>query len=71
MRNEEVLQREKERNILQVIKRRKARRFVYILRRSCLIKHTIEGKAEGRIEVTGRRGRRRWKLLEDLKDARG
>ena len=72
MRNEEVLQREKEdRNILQVITRRKAKRIVYILRRSCLLKHVIEGKAEGRKEVTGRRGRRRRKLLEYLKDVRG
>jgi hypothetical protein len=30
----------------------------------------IEGKLEGRIEVTGRRGRRRKQLLDDLKDKR-
>ena len=71
VRNEEVLQREKEeRNILQTIKRRKAKWIVYILRRSCLIKNIIEGKAEERIEVTGRLGRRRRKLLENFKDAR-
>jgi hypothetical protein len=28
----------------------------------------IEGKLEGRIEVTGRRGRRRKQLLDDLKE---
>jgi len=31
----------------------------HILRRSCLLKHAIEGKIERRIEVTRRRGRRR------------
>jgi hypothetical protein len=31
----------------------------------------IEGKLEGRIEMTGRRGRRRKQLLDDLKKKRG
>jgi hypothetical protein len=31
----------------------------------------IEEKIEGRIEVTGRRGRRRKQLLDDLKEKRG
>jgi hypothetical protein len=30
----------------------------------------IEGKLEGRIEMIGRRGRRREQLLDDLKDKR-
>jgi hypothetical protein len=30
----------------------------------------IEGKLEGRIEITGRRGRRCEKLLDDLKGKR-
>jgi hypothetical protein len=30
----------------------------------------IEGKLEGRIEMTGRRGRRRTQLLDDLKERR-
>jgi hypothetical protein len=30
----------------------------------------IEGKLEGRIEMTGRRGRRRMQLLDDLKEKR-
>jgi len=34
------------------------------------LKHVIEGKIEGRIEVTGRRGRRHKQLLNDLKEAR-
>jgi hypothetical protein len=33
-------------------------------------KHAIEGKIEGRIEVTGRQGRRRKQLLDDLKETR-
>jgi hypothetical protein len=59
VRNEEVLYRVKEeRNIVHTIKRRKANWIGHILRRNCLLKHDIEGKLEGRIEVTGRRGRR-------------
>jgi hypothetical protein len=33
-------------------------------------KTRIEGKIEGRIGVTGRRGRRREQLLDDLKEMR-
>ena len=36
-----------------------------------VLKRVIEGKIKGRIEVTGRRGRRRRKLLDDLKERRG
>jgi hypothetical protein len=69
VRNEEVLHRVKEeRNILHTIKRRKANWIVHILRRKCLLKHVIEGKLEGRIEMTRRRGRRRKQLLDDLKE---
>jgi hypothetical protein len=39
--------------------------------RNCLIQQVIEGKIKGGIEVTGRRGRRRRKLLDDLKERRG
>jgi hypothetical protein len=41
------------------------------LLRNCLLKHVIEGKMEGKIGVTGRRGRRRKQLLDDLKEERG
>jgi len=41
------------------------------LRRNCLLQRVIEGKIKEGIEVTGRRGRRRRKLLDDLKDRRG
>jgi hypothetical protein len=71
VRNEEVLHRVKEeRNIVHTIKRRKANWIGHILRRNCLLKRVIEGKLEGRIEMTGRRGRRRKQLLVDLKEKR-
>jgi hypothetical protein len=71
VRNEEVLHRVKEeRNIVHTIKRRKVTWIGHILRRNCLLKHVIEGKLEGRIEMTGRRGRRRNQLLDDLKEKR-
>jgi hypothetical protein len=71
VRNEEVLHRVKEeRNILYAIKRRKANWIGHILRRNCLLKHVIEGKLEGGTEITGRRGRRRKQLLDDLKKKR-
>jgi len=34
-------------------------------------KHVIEGQIKGRIKVTGRRGRRRQHVLDDLKEKRG
>ena len=43
----------------------------HILRRNCLLKQVIEGKIKGEMDVTRRRGRRRKKLLDDLKDRRG
>ena len=42
-----------------------------ILRRDCLLQWVTEGKIQGEIEVTGRQGRRRRKLLDDLKESRG
>jgi hypothetical protein len=36
-----------------------------------LLKHIIEENIEGRIEVTGRRGRKPKQLLDYLKDTRG
>jgi len=41
------------------------------LPRNCLVQGVIEGKIKGGIEVTGRRGRRRRKILDDLKEKRG
>ena len=69
VRNEEVLHRDKEeRNIVQAVKRRKGNGIGYILCRNRLLKHVIGGKIEGRIEVTGRRGRRYKQLLGRGKD---
>jgi len=72
VRNEEVLLRVKEeRNILHEIRKRKANWIGHILRRNCLLQRVIEGKIKEGIEVTGRRGGRRRKLLDDLKERRG
>ena len=72
VRNEEVLLGVNEqRNILQEIRKWKANWIGHILRRNCLLKQVIEGKLKGEMEVTRRRGRRRKKLLDELKDRRG
>jgi hypothetical protein len=55
----------KQRNILYEIRKRKANWIGHILRQ------VIEGKINGRIEVTGRVGRKRRELLGDLKERRG
>jgi hypothetical protein len=56
VRNEEVLQKvQEERNVLKKTKRRKASWIARILHRKCLLKHLMDGKIEGKIEVTGRR----------------
>ena len=60
-----------QRNILHEITKWKASWIGHILRRKCLLQQVIEGKRKGQIEVTRRRGRRRKKLLDDLKDRRG
>ena len=59
-----------QRNILHEIRKRKANWIGHILRRNCLPKQVTEGKIKGEMEVTRRRGRRRKKLLDDLKDRR-
>jgi len=72
MRNEEVLLRVKEqRNILHEIRKWKANWIGHILCRNCILQRVIEGKIQGRIEVTGRQGRRCRKLLDNLKERRG
>ena len=58
-------------NILHEISKQKANRIGHILRRNCLQQWVIEGKIKGGIEVTGRRERRRRKILDDLKERRG
>ena len=72
VRNEEVLLRVKEqRNILHEISKWKANWIGHILRRNYLLQWVIERKIKGGIEVTGRRGRRHRKLLDDHKESRG
>ena len=63
--------RHEQRNILHEIIKRKANWIGHILRRNCLLKQVIEEKIKGKIEVTTKQGRRRKKLLDDLKDRRG
>jgi hypothetical protein len=72
VRNEDVLLRVKEqRNIVHEIRKQKANGIGYILRRNCLLQRVTDGKIQGGIEVKGRQGRRRRKLLDDLKERRG
>jgi hypothetical protein len=57
---------EEDRNMLHTRKSRKANWIGYILCTNCFLTHVIERKIEGRIQVTGRRVRRRKQLLDDL-----
>jgi hypothetical protein len=50
---------------------RKANWMGHVLRTNCLLNHVVEGRIEGGIEVTQRRGRRRKQLLDDFKGKRG
>jgi hypothetical protein len=71
VRNEVLLRVTEERNILHEISKRKANWIGHILSRNChlrRLKHVIEGKVEGRLEVTRRRGRRRKQLPYHLNE---
>jgi hypothetical protein len=57
--------------ILHEIRKRKANWVGHILRRNCLLQWVIEGKIKWGIEVTGRRGWSRKKLINDLKERTG
>jgi hypothetical protein len=61
----------KGRNSLLTIKRRNANWIGYILGINCLLKHVIEGNEEEGIEMSGRRGRRRKQLLNNLAEREG
>jgi hypothetical protein len=51
---------------------KKARMYCLIFANvKCLLQRVTEGKIQGGIEVTGRQGRRRKKLLDDFKERRG
>ena len=74
VRNEEqlrVLRVKEQRNILHEMSKRETNWIGHILRRNCLLQQVIERKIKEGIEVTGRRGRRRRKLLDDLKERKG
>ena len=49
---------------------RKANCTGHNLSSNCVLKHVIEGKVEGRIEVTRRRGKRSKQLLDSLSERR-
>jgi hypothetical protein len=68
VRNEVLLRVKEQRNILHEICKRKTNWIGHILRRNCLLQQVIEGKIKGEIDVTEIRGRRRRKLLDDLKE---
>jgi len=68
VRNEVLLTVKEQRNILHEIRKRKANWNGHILCRNCLLKQVIEGKIKGELEVARRRGKRRRKLLDDLKE---
>ena len=71
VRNEDVLLRVKEqRNILHEIRKRRANWVCHILRINCLLQRVTEGKIQGGIKETRRQGRRRRKLLDDLRKRR-
>jgi len=52
--------------MLHTIKGRKASWIGHILYRNCLLKHTIEGKTGGRINMMGRQERSCNQLLNDI-----
>ena len=65
VRNEEVLYRDKKKkNILHTVKKKEGYLDWSYLARKWPLKHIIEGKIEGRLEVAGRRRRGRRKLLD-------
>jgi len=60
-----------ERNILHKIQRRDVKHIGHVLRRNCHLKQVLGGKIEVSLEVTGRHGRRRNRLLNNRKERRG
>jgi hypothetical protein len=59
------------REISYMKNKRKANWIGHILCRNSILQRVTEEKIHGRIEVTGRQGRRCRKLLNDLKERRG
>jgi hypothetical protein len=72
VRNKEALQRVKENGILlYTVERRKAKWIGHILWRNCLLKHIIEEKEEGSIQVKEKGVTRCMQLLDDPKEMKG
>jgi hypothetical protein len=72
VKNEVLLKVKEQRNMLHEVSKRKANLIGHIiLRRNCLPRQVTEGKIKGGMEVTGRRGSRRRKLLNDLMERKG
>jgi hypothetical protein len=67
MKNKEVLPSQEGEEYPEYKKRRRNYWMGHLLRKNCLLPRVIEGKIEGRIEVVGRRGIRRKKLLHHLR----
>jgi hypothetical protein len=63
-----LLRIKEEKNILHEISKRKANWIGPIMGRNCLLRQVIKGNIKVGIEVLGRRGRRRRKLLDELKE---
>jgi hypothetical protein len=63
VKNEEIL-----RAVESITKRMKVNRVGHIMSRDCLLKHVIEGKIKGRIEVMRRRRRRCQQTLDDFEE---
>jgi hypothetical protein len=72
VKNEEVLLRVKEqRIILHEMSTRDAKWIGHVLHRNCHLQQVIKGKLKGGMELRGRRGIRRRKLLDALKEGKG
>ena len=63
--------REEARNFLRTIQKRKVNWISHILSENCLLKHIIERKIGGGIEVTRRRGERHKQLLDTFRKREG
>jgi hypothetical protein len=70
VKNEVLYRAREDRDILHAIKGSTAICIGHILCRNCLLKHVVEGKKDGRIEVKGRE-RISKHLPDDLKETTG
>jgi len=55
-----------ETNILPTVNRRQAKFIGHTLRRNCLLKCVIEGRIEGRVNVTGRKEKDWMNLMKNV-----